>query len=79
MCKNINRNNNQKTTERYPFHVSIIFHFNDFGNIFSKIRKIAHNVPAIYDFFASPGNHRFPGLAKKWVEGGVGMERSGMT
>jgi hypothetical protein len=40
---------------------------------------IAHNVPAVYDVFASPGNRRFPGRAKTWVECGGGMERSGMT
>jgi hypothetical protein len=33
---------------------------------------MAHNVLAVYDIFASPGNRRFPGLAKMWVGWSVG-------
>jgi hypothetical protein len=42
------------------FFYSIIF--------YPHLGGIAYNVPAVYDIFASPGNRRFPGLAKMWVE-----------
>jgi hypothetical protein len=39
---------------------------------------MAHNVPAVYDVFASPIKEtvRFPGLAKMWVEGAVGRNKA---
>jgi hypothetical protein len=41
---------------------------------FTIFIKMAHNVPAVYDVFASPIKEtvRFPGLAKMWVELSVG-------
>jgi hypothetical protein len=52
-----------------------------FLRIFKKISaQITYNVPAVYDVFA--GRISKPQVcspAKMWGEGGVGMERSGMT
>jgi hypothetical protein len=54
----------------------------DAGQLFKKFQIfIAHNVPAVYDVFASPIKEtvRFPGLAKMWVELSVGAERPSET
>jgi hypothetical protein len=57
-----------------------LFYFCQPLKFFRKFRKIAHNVKGLRRFGRPNREMRSISRADKmWVEGGVGMKRSGMT